>query len=70
SEFGTAYINPKFTATVKDREAFLKFVIENNQWDALDARANKTYIQDAANEGHEVPGVKLHSVNIVGIRRA
>jgi len=69
SDFGTAYVSRKFTATVKDRQAFLRFCAEHNQWDALDAKANKTYVKEAAKEGIEVPGVKLSSVNVVGVQR-
>lgn len=70
SDFGTAYINTKYTATVKDRAAFLQWVIDQNKWDALDVKANKTYVRTVMDEGEEVPGVKLSSVNIVGIRRS
>lgn len=70
SDFGTAYINTKFTATVKDRVEFLRWVIANDKWDALDVKANKTYVRTVMDEGEEVPGVKLSSINIVGIRRS
>lgn len=70
TEFGTVYINTKHTATVKDRKKFLEHVVVNNLWDALDARANKTFIREQAEEGIEIPGVKLTSVKTVGVRRS
>jgi len=67
---GTCYINTKYTATVSERETFLNHVVENNLWEALDVKANKKYIREAAADGTVIPGVKLSSIQIVGVRRA
>lgn len=67
---GTVYLKAHESATVKDREAFLKFVVEQNLWDALDARANKPFVKEFMKEqGDDVPGVKFTAVQTVGVRR-
>src|SRR5574342_136288 len=43
---GTAYRKTDYSATVKDREAFLKFIQESGLWDLLDARANKKFVRE------------------------
>jgi hypothetical protein len=66
TEEGTAYIIKRFNASVKDRDAFLDWVISNGKWDALDVKANKKYVEDF---GDEVPGVKVSTLNQIGVRR-
>ena len=67
---GTVYRNTQWSATVQDKPAFLDFVKESGEWDALDVRANKTYVRAAADEGKLVPGVTLSSISTVGVRRS
>lgn len=69
SDAGTAYINKKFSATVEDRIAFLKFLAANNRWDLLDVRANKPGVQELTEAGVAVDGVKVSEVITVGVRR-
>ena len=67
---GTAYIKTQESATVKDRDAFLKFILDNQLFDALDARANRPFVKQFMDErGQEVPGVKWSAIQQVGIRR-
>lgn len=70
TEAGTVYRNTQWSATVKDKQAFLDFVRQNEEWDALDVRANKTYVRETMAEGKDVPGVSLSSISTVGVRRS
>lgn len=70
TEAGTVYRNTKYTATVQDKEAFRKFVEEHGEWEALDMRANKTYVREMMTAGNPVPGVTLSAINTVGVRRS
>ena len=67
---GTAYRKTDYSATVKDREAFLKFIQESGLWDLLDARANKKYVRKYTATTAMVPGVDLSSISSVGVRRS
>lgn len=66
---GTAYKIERTSATVKDRDEFFRFVIENRQLEAMDIRANKKIIRELMDSGVEVPGVKFTSSVQIGIRR-
>lgn len=68
-EAGTVYRNTQNSATVKDVGAFREWVVEHDNWDAVDLRANKVAIQQLLEDGIEVPGVKFTSVHTVGVRR-
>lgn len=67
---GTVYRTTKMECTTSDREAFLNFCTENDEWDALDVKANKTYIKAMLEEGRSLPpGVKVSTYETVGVRR-
>lgn len=67
---GTAYRKTEYSATVKDREAFLKFIQESGLWDLLDARANKKFTREYTEKVAMVPGVEMSSISNVGVRRS
>lgn len=67
---GTVYRNTQYSATVEDRDAFHNWAKETEQWDALDIKANKTFVRDYAEKHGEIPpGVKFSSMHTVGVRR-
>jgi hypothetical protein len=67
---GTVYRNTQYSATVENREAFIEFVNANG-WDAVDLKANKTFVREYITEkGAIPPGVKFTQVETVGIRRS
>ena len=71
SDAGTAYKSTQVSATLEDKEAFRKFVIETEQWDAIDMKANKTFVKDYMEENSEVPpGVKVSQIYTVGVQRS
>lgn len=68
---GTCYNTTRFSASLADPEAFMKFVKETGKFDLLDRKANVTACRDFTSEtGHTPPGVNLSSIKTVGVRRA
>lgn len=66
---GTAYSSVKFTASLADPEAFMKYVIDNKQWDLLDRKANVTACRAYVDENNQLPpGVNLSSQETLGVR--
>ena len=72
TKFGTVYRNTQYSATVADRDQFMKWIEDTGNTEALDVRANKTFIkQHAENTGGDIPpGVKYTQVHTVGVRRS
>jgi len=70
SDAGTAYKTEQLSATIEDKEAFRSFVIETEQWDAIDMKANKTFVKQYLDENQETPpGVKTSVMQVVGVQR-
>lgn len=68
---GTAYISTRYTASLADPDAFMKFVINEGMFELLDRRANATAVKDYVQEkGALPPGVNLNGIKTVGVRRA
>lgn len=68
---GTAYASTRYTASLADPEAFMKFVLDNQSFDLLDRKANVTAVRDYVDEkGSLPPGVNLSAIKTVGVRRA
>ena len=67
---GTVYKTVKNSASIADGTAFWNFVVENNEWDLIDKKANVSAVQDFI-EAHSSPppGVNFSSVITVGVRR-
>jgi hypothetical protein len=67
---GTAFLQKSTTATVKDRDAFLKFVRENEMWDLIENRVAKSVVVDhLENTGDVIPGANYEATQVVRIRR-
>ena len=66
---GTCYRSERSTATVADKQAFMKHVRESGEWELLDVKANSTATKGfiAANN-HEPPGVRLTTMVTLGVR--
>jgi len=54
SDQGTAYLVNVANVKIINKEELIKFVKEQDRWDVLDIRANKTAAQD-----EEIPGVEV-----------
>ncbi len=67
---GTAFLQTNSKATVRDRDAFMKHVKENNAFDLLENRVAKSVVEDhLENTGEIVPGVHYEKTIVVRVRR-
>jgi hypothetical protein len=68
---GTVYRTAKKAATLADPEAFMRYVISEEQWDLLDRKANVTAVADFIEENDAPPpGVNFSTTYVVGVRRS
>lgn len=66
---GTPYISLRESFPVADRDTYLDFVRENEAWDMLESRANKTAVQAWKEEHGELPpGLNYRAERTVNIR--
>ncbi len=68
-DHGTVYIKTMSSASVKDRDAFFRFVFDTKNLELLDARANKAVVRELHAKGTVVPGVNYTEVQTVGVRK-
>jgi hypothetical protein len=69
--YGTCYTTTRYSASLADPEAFMKFVKDTESYDLLDRKANVTSVRDYVSEhGTLPPGVNLSAISTVGVRRA
>lgn len=66
---GTVYVITRTSAKVENPEEFLSFCRDSGLWEALDVRANKKFVEEHTAKAALVPGVKLTSMQTVGVRR-
>jgi len=67
---GTCFVDWKDSATVKDREAFMTWVKENDAFEYLESRVSKTAVKAALDEGQPPPpGVDYVKIKDVKVRR-
>ena len=69
TEAGTVFKHTRTSSSVSDWDATLAYIIEHNAWHVLERRVSKTAIEEMAENGEEVPGVKLVRDITVQIRR-
>lgn len=71
SPAGTAYTSTRTSATVADGEAFFDFCRNNDAWDLVDKRANKTAIAAYRTEHDDLPpGINWSETLVVNVRRS
>lgn len=71
TSFGTAYTSHRSTASVADREVFMNFIKENEEWPLLEIRASKTGVEQYKEANAELPpGINWRSERVVNIRRS
>jgi hypothetical protein len=69
-DVGTAYKSTRSSATVADWDAFLDHVRENEAWEMLERRVNKTAVEQFKSvEGDLPPGVNWAETQVVNFRR-
>jgi hypothetical protein len=70
TEAGTCYISTTWKSPLQDADAFMRFVIENEEFDLLERRASSTAVRAYVEEHNHLPsGVNLNAVTSVGVRR-
>jgi hypothetical protein len=68
---GTVYQSTRYSAALSDPKAFMDHVIETQNWNLLDRKANSTAVRDYVEQNKfEPPGVRLSAIRTVGVRRA
>ncbi len=71
TSMGTCYQSVRYSASLADPEAFMKYVRDNDLFDLLDRKANVTAVKDhVAEKGTLPPGVNMSSIKTVNVRRA
>ena len=69
-EFGTAYRSTRVSAVVSDWDAILDHVKENNAWELIERRVNKTAVKEFKEEHDDLPpGVSWNEAQVVNVRR-
>lgn len=67
---GTAYKSIRYTATVSDPDAFMRFVIGGEHFELLERRASALAVKAFVEENKELPtGVNLNALSTIGVRR-
>lgn len=68
---GTCYTTHRTTASLADPAAFMKYVIDHNQFDLLNRTANPTAVKAFVQRNQALPpGCNLNTIETVGVRRA
>lgn len=69
---GTAYVSLRTSASVADRETFIRHVKEHDDWGLLEVRAAKSGVEEyrAQHEGQLPPGVSVREERTVNVRRS
>jgi len=69
-DVGTAYKSTRSSATVADWEVVLDYVQNNEAWELLERRVNKTAVEQYKSaEGDLPPGVNWSETQVVNFRR-
>lgn len=67
---GTAYRSVRSSASVADKTAFMEHIKENEAWELLEIRANKSSVLQFRDENEDLPpGVNWSETQIINFRR-
>ncbi len=72
-EAGTVYRNTQYNASVKDADKFRAWLHKHPEdfWDAIDLKANKSFVKDmSVNHGSVPDGINFTQMATVGVRRS
>lgn len=71
TEFGTAYTTTRVTASVADKEAFMNYVKDHEEWSLLEVRAAKTAVEQFRSIHDDIPpGISMREERVVNVRRS
>lgn len=69
-DIGVTFLTTKFTASLKDPDEFMKYVVANNRFDLMDRKANTTAVRDfLKKEGALPPGANLNAIQTIGVHK-
>ena len=68
---GTAYVTTRTSASVADWDAFFNgYILQNEAWEMLERRANKTAIEQYKAANSELPpGINWTETRVINVRR-
>jgi hypothetical protein len=70
TECGTAYSTLRTSCSVADKEAFISFVREKDEWPLLEVRPSKSAVDQYRSAMDELPpGISWRAERVVNIRR-
>ena len=70
TKHGTCYTSTRHTATLADPDAFMRYVVENKEFDLLDRRANASAVREFVEKNKSLPpGCNLNALRSLGVRR-
>lgn len=68
---GTAYLLVRTSVVVADKSSFMDYVTNNERFDLLDVRANKTAVEGMLSDDEDLPpGLNIRRDKAVGFRRS
>jgi hypothetical protein len=67
---GTVYRQEVSNLKVTDFNETLQYIKDNERWDLLEKRVNKTVVQEIQQEGEDVPGTEIERTLKVQVRRS
>lgn len=71
TEFGTAYRATRSSVSVADRDAFMTYIRENDEWPLLEVRPSKAAVESFKDSHEDLPpGINYREEVVVNIRRA
>lgn len=71
TDFGTAYTSTRHSCTAADKEAFLNFIRDNEEWGLLEVRPLKTAVEQYKSMHDDLPpGLNWRSEVVVNVRRS
>lgn len=70
TDFGTASVLHRKSASLEDPQAFMDYVIKNEAWDLIDRKANAKAVEDFIHSNNSPPpGCKFSDALTLGLRR-
>lgn len=70
TKYGTCFVTTRYSASLADPDAFMKYVVMSNKFELLDRKANVTAVRDYVKEHKQLPpGANLSSILQVGVHK-
>lgn len=71
TEYGTAYSTTRTSVSTADRDAFINFVREKDEWALLEIRPSKSAVEQYRAAHDDLPpGINMREERVVNVRRS